>query len=89
MEKMNKLKREKKICLDETMIKKPKLKYSSSLQLLFKDFPKFFSECSMFIRNRRNTNLSKNIMMAAPVTVNSTLDNAGVLDPFLKFAFKN
>ena len=27
--------------------------------------------------------------MAAPVTMNSTLDNAGVLDPLLKFIFKN
>ena len=86
MEKMNKLKKEKKICLDETMIKKPKLKHSSSSQLLFKDFPKLFSECAMSIRDRRNT---KNIMMAAPVTMNSTLDNAGVLDPLLKFIFKN
>ena len=84
---MNKLK-EKKICLDETMVKKPKLKHSSS-QLLSKDFPKLFSECAMFIRDRRNTNLTKNIMMAAPVTMNSTLDNAGVLDPLLKFIFKN
>ena len=33
--------------------------------------------------------LTKNIMMAAPVTMNSTLDNAGVLDPLLKFIFKN
>ena len=31
----------------------------------------------------------KNIVMAAPVTMNSTLDNAGVLDPLLKFVFKN
>ena len=86
MEKMNKLKKEKKICLDETMIKKPKLKHSSSSQLLFKDFPKLFSECAMSIRDRRNT---KNIMMAAPVTMNSTLDNARALNPLLKFIFKN
>ena len=86
MEKMNKLKKEKKICLDETMIKKPNLKHSSSSQLLFKDFPKLFSECAMSIRDRRNT---KNIMMAAPVTMNSTLDNARALDPLLKFIFKN
>ena len=79
----------KKICLDETMVKKPKLKHSSSSQLLSKDFPKLFSECAMFIRDRRNTNLTKNIVMAAPVTMNSTLDNAGVLDPLLKFIFKN
>ena len=38
---MNKLKKNKKICLDETMVKKPKLKHCSPLQLLFKDFPKF------------------------------------------------
>ena len=79
MEKMSKLKKDKKICLDETMVKKPKLKHSSSLQLLSKDFPKLFSECAMFIRERRNTKLTKNI----------TLDNAGVLDPLLKFIFKN
>ena len=36
-----------------------------------------------------NTNLTKNIVMAASVTMNSTLDNAGVLDPLLKFIFKN
>ena len=89
MEKMNKLKKEKKICLDETMVKNPKLKHSSSSQLLFKDFSKLFSECAMFIRDRRNTNLNKNIVMAATVTMNSTLDNAGVLDPLLKFIFKN
>ena len=89
MEKMNKLKKKKKICLDETMVKKPKLKHSSSSQLLSKDFPKLFSECAMFIRDRRNTNLTKNIVMAAPVTMNSTLDNAGVLDPLLKFIFEN
>ena len=27
--------------------------------------------------------------MAAPVTMNSPLDNAGVLDPLLKLIFKN
>ena len=37
----------------------------------------------------RNTNLTKNIVMAVPVTTNSTLDNAGVLDPLLKFIIKN
>ena len=37
----------------------------------------------------RNTNLTKNIVMAVPVTMNSTLDNAGVLDPLLKFIIKN
>ena len=36
-----------------------------------------------------NTNLTKNIVMAASVTMNSTLDNEGVLDPLLKFIFKN
>ena len=70
-------------------IKKPELKHSSSSQLLFKDFQKSFSKYAMFIRNRRNTNLTKNIVMAAPVTMNSTLDNAGVLDPLMKFIFKN
>ena len=48
-----------------------------------------FCECAMFIRDRRNTNWTKNIVMAAPVTMNSTLDNPGFLDPFLKFVFKN
>ena len=43
----------------------------------------------MFIRDRRNTSLTKNIVTAAPVTMNSTLDNAEVLDPLLKFIFKN
>ena len=89
MEKINKLKKDKKIYLDETMVKKLKLKHSSFSQLLSKDFPKLFSECAMFTRDRRNTNLTKKIMMAAPVTMNSTLDNAGVLDPLLKFIFKN
>ena len=36
-----------------------------------------------------NTNLTKNIVMAASITMNSTLDNEGVLDPLLKFIFKN
>ena len=27
--------------------------------------------------------------MAAPIAMNSTLDNAGVLDPLLSFLFKN
>ena len=27
--------------------------------------------------------------MAAPITMNSTLDNAGILDLLLKFIFKN
>ena len=39
--------------------------------------------------DRRNTNVTKNIVMAALVIMNSTLDNAGVLDPLLKFIFKN
>ena len=43
----------------------------------------------MFIRDRKNTSLTKNIVMAAPLTMNSTLDNAGVLGPLLKFTFKN
>ena len=83
------VKKGKKICLDETMVKKSKLKHSSSSQLLFKDFPKVFSECTRFIRQRRNTNLTKNIMTAAHVTMNSTLDNSGVLDPLLEFIFNN
>ena len=66
-----------------------KKKHSSFSQLVFKDFPKLLSECAMFIGDRRNTNLTKNIVMAASVTMNSTLDNAGVLDPLLKFIFKN
>ena len=74
------------ICLDETMVKKPKLKHSSSSQLRFKDFAKLFSECAMFIRD---TNLTKNIVMTVPVTMNSALDNAGFLDPLLKFIIKN
>ena len=86
---MNKLKKDKEICLDETMVKKPKLKHSSFSQLLSKNLPKLFSECAMFIRDRSNTNLTKNIMMAAPVTMKSILDKAGVLDPLLKFIFKN
>ena len=85
---MNKLKKDKEICLDETMVKKPKLKHSSFSQLLSKNLPKLFSECAMFIRDRRKTNLTKN-MMAVPVTIKSILDNAGVLDPLLKFIFKN
>ena len=48
-----------------------------------------FSECAMFIRDRRNTNLTKNIMMAATVTMNTTLGNAEVLDQLLIFIFKN
>ena len=39
--------------------------------------------------DKRKTNWTKNIVMAAPVKMNSTLDNAGVLDPLLKFIFKN
>ena len=31
---------------------------------------------------------TKNILMAVPVTMNSTLDNAGVQDPLLNFIFK-
>ena len=56
---------------------------------LFKDFPKVFSECAMFIRYRRSTNLTKYVVTAAPVTMNFTLDNAEALDPLLKFIFKN
>ena len=43
----------------------------------------------MFIRGKRNTNLTKNIVMAAPVTLNSTLDNTGIPHPLLKFIYKN
>ena len=79
MEKMNKVKkREKKICLDETMANKPST---------YKYIPKYISGTTLE-RQRRNTHLTKNIVMAAPVTMNSTLDNAGVLDPLLKFIFK-
>ena len=42
----------------------------------------------MFIRDRRKNNLTKNIVMAAPFTMNSSLDNTGVLGPLLKFPFK-
>ena len=49
-------------------------------------FPKTFQWMRNVYQSRRNT---KNIMMAAPVTMNSTLDNARVLDPLLKFIFKN
>ena len=41
----------------------------------------------MFVRESRNTNWTKNIVMTAPVKLNSTLDNAGVLDPLLKFIY--
>ena len=65
--------------------------FKSCLKILkiFKDFPKIFSECVLFVRDRRNTKLTKNITTAAPVTMNSTLDNAEVLDPLLKFMFKS
>ena len=65
--------------------------FKSCLKILkiFKDFPKIFSECAMFIRYRRSTNLTKYIVTATPVTMNSTLDNTEVLDPLLKFIFKN
>ena len=43
----------------------------------------------MFIRGRRKANLTENIVMAAPATMNSTLDNTWVLDPLLKFIFKD
>ena len=43
----------------------------------------------MFIRDEKNTNLTKNIVMAAPLTMNSTLDNAEVQGQLLKFTFKN
>ena len=60
--------------------------FKSCLKILkiFKDFPKIFSECAMFIRDRRSTNLTKNIVTAAPVSMKSTLDNAEVLDPLLR-----
>ena len=56
---------------------------------IFKNFPKIFSECAMFIRGRRSTNLTEIIVTAAPVTMNSTLDNTELLDPLLKLIFKN
>ena len=43
----------------------------------------------MFIRDRRNTNWTKNIVVVAPATMNSTLDKAGVLDSLLTFIVKN
>ena len=79
MEKMNKLKKGKNICLDETMVKKPST---------YKCIPKYISGTTLE-RQGRNTNLTKNIVMAAPVRMNSTLDNAGVLDRLLKIIFKN
>ena len=42
MEKINKLKKDKKIRLDETMVKKPKLK-----QFFFSYFPKIFQNFSV------------------------------------------
>ena len=68
---------------------KPKLKRSSSLQLLFIDFPKMFSKCVMFIRERRNTDVAETLVPAAPVTINSSLDSAEFLDPLLQYIFKN
>ena len=41
------------------------------------------------LKKKRNTDLTRNIVMAAPIIMNSTLDNARVLDPLLKFIFKN
>ena len=50
MEKMNKVKkREKKICLDETMVNKPST---------YKYIPKYISGTTLE-RQRRNTNLTK------------------------------
>ena len=48
----------------------------------YKCVPKYISGATLE-RERRNTNLTKNIVMAAPVTMNSTLDNAGVLDTLI------
>ena len=44
---------------------------------------------TVFERYRRSTSLTENFVMAAPVTINFTLDNVGVLDPLLKYKFKN
>ena len=41
----------------------------------------------MFVRDRRN--IAENLIMAALVTINFTLDNARVLDPQLNYIFKN
>ena len=43
----------------------------------------------LFIRDRKNTDLAGNLVMAAPVTINSTLDNTWFLDPLLKYIFKS
>ena len=61
------------------MVKKP-----STYKYISKDIPGTTLE-----RQRRNINLIENIVTAAPVTINSTLDNAGVLDPLSEFIFKN
>ena len=58
MEKMNKLK--KKICLDEIMVTKPSM---------YNCIPKYISGTTLG-RKGRNTNLTKNIVMAAPVAMN-------------------
>ena len=42
----------------------------------------------MLFRDRRNTNLAENLVMATLVTINFTLDNAGILE-VLKDSFKN
>ena len=65
--------------------------FKSCLKILkiFKDFPKNFSECAKFTRDRRSTNLTENIVTAVAVTMNSTLDNTEVLYPHLKLIFKN
>ena len=52
-------------------------KAQTKTQFFFKGhFSKIFQNFST-----RNTNLTRNIVMVAPVTMNSTLDNAEVLDP--------
>ena len=78
METMNKLKKGKKRSVWMKPLLKDRLR-TGAYQNIFQ---------ATLERQRRNTNLNKNIVMAAPVTMNSTLDDAGVLDPLLKFIFK-
>ena len=49
---------------------------------MYNCIPKYISGTTLE-RKRRNTNLTKNIVMTAPVTMNYTLDNRGVLDPLI------
>ena len=63
MEKMNKFKKGKKDLLDETMFKKPST---------FKCIRKYISGTTL--EKKRNTNLARNIVMAAPIIMNSALE---------------